>query len=438
MPVESIEMNRVTDSSKESWIARLDLLIEGGVLLFIVLFPIKSIFWIDNEIAILKWMALYLPFIFWIVKMAIQKEFKWVRTPIDLPLFLYGVVIVASVAYSIDQVNTIAGIRGSFLKAIILFSVILNNLRTPAQLKRLATAFVVSFFFVVGAGFYNYQAGSYNIAGGITSFGNTHHNIMGKILGGLFPFLLLAFSLAKRPVWKGLSLFLALVGLFAIFMTLSRATWGGAVVTFLIWGAFQNWKRSLAVLTLFLFSIFLFGPDSVASRWGQLEHHIGTISGRTPIWGVAIEQIRDRPLFGYGYGLSIFEKIWTEEGEEVSVPHEHNVILALLVQNGLAGLSLYLWIFVGTLILAFRKIRVLSDGLERNILIVIFSGIIGEYFVHAMFDRNNVGNWALPAWAMVAMVMVILSQGASSSKGASPEALGPSAADRPRDLGVSR
>lgn len=191
-------------------------------------------------------------------------------------------------------------------------------------------------------------------------------------------------------------------------------------------------------MTLFLFSIFLFGPDSVASRWGQLEHHIGTISGRTPIWGVAIEQIRDRPLFGYGYGLSIFEKIWTEEGEEVSVPHEHNVILALLVQNGLAGLSLYLWIFVGTLILAFRKIRVLSDGLERNILIVIFSGIIGEYFVHAMFDRNNVGNWALPAWAMVAMVMVILSQGASSSKGASPEALGPSAADRPRDLGVSR
>lgn len=398
---------------RERWIPILDLLIEGGILLFVILFPIKRIFGFQEAISNLKWAALYLPFCFWILKMILERGFSIVRTPLDRPLLLYVVIILASLIYSIDRIETVAGIRGSLAKAAVLYLVILNNFDTTQKLKRLCIAFAVSFLLTIGAGFLNYQNGRYNMIGGLTAFGNQHHNIMGKILGGTFPFLLIFFSLAKQALWRWGAVAVALLGLFGVFMTLSRATWGGMIVTFLIWGLYKNWKVMSGIVVIFLFLLLSIGPDPVAQRWELLETQMGTISGRIPIWGVAADQIKERLLLGYGYGLNIFQQVYEEgrtgePGEEESVPHEHNLFFSLLIQNGVIGLILYLWIFVGALVLIFRAIRQFPGGLERELLILILAGLVGEYFIHAMFDRNNVGNWALPAWAMIAMAMAIL------------------------------
>lgn len=413
---ERIQMDRLAKPSavaEEGWIYWLDLFIEGGILLFILLFPIKSFIVPTSAISILKWMALYIPLMLWLLKMLVRRDFSLVRTPIDRPLFLYAVVIVASVLYSIDRMETVSGIRGSFIKAAVLYLVILNNFQTIQKTRRLAAAFAASFLITIGIGFYNYQLGEYNVAGGITAFANEHHNIMGKILGGSFPFLLLTFSMAKKQIWKGATFLLIILGLFGIFMTLSRATWAGAVVAFLLWGMHQNRKLTFSALVLFLFSLFTFGPDPVAERFARLETQINTMSGRTPIWEVAVKQIKERPLLGYGYGLNIFTKVY-EEGradppeDEPTVQHEHNLFLSLLIQTGLIGTLLFLWIFIGTLVLIIRAIYSMAAGWDREILIILMSGMVGEYFVHAMLDRNNVGNWALPLWAMIAIAMAIL------------------------------
>ncbi|MCG3115705.1 MAG: O-antigen ligase family protein [Candidatus Manganitrophus sp. SA1] len=399
--------------AEEGWIYWLDLFIEGGILLFILLFPVKTFIVPTSTISILKWMALYIPLMLWLLKMLVRRDFSLVRTPIDRPLFLYAFVVVASVLYSVDRMETVAGIRGSFIKAAVLYLVILNNFQTIQKTRRLAAAFAASFLITVGMGFYNYQLGEYSFAGGITAFANEHHNIMGKILGGFFPFLLVTFSMAKKPIWQGVTFFLIIVGLFAIFMTLSRATWAGAVVAFLIWGMHQSRKLTLSALALFLFSLFTFGPDPVAERFALVKAQAGSMNGRTPIWEVAIKQVKERPLFGYGYGLNIFTKVY-EEGrehpteEEPTISHEHNLFLSLLIQTGLVGTLLFLWIFIGTLVVMVRAIYSMAAGWDRDILIALLSGMVGEYFVHAMLDRNNVGNWALPLWAMIAIAMAIL------------------------------
>jgi len=405
-------MDGLTNPEKEKWLSRIDHLIEGGILLFIFLFPVKEFIVSSNVISLVKWMALYVPLGLWILKMFIRKDFSLVRTPIDRPILLYSIVVIASVLYSIDRIETLAGIRGSYIKAIVLYLVILNNFQTQEKVKRLGLTFTASFLLTIGTGLFNYQMGQYNIIGGITAFGNKLHNIMGKILGGSFPFLLLIFSIAKKPAWKGIAIMLILVGLFAIFMSLSRATWAGAIITFLIWGMHKNWKVMTVALILFLFSLFSFGPELVAERLLLFKSQKSTMSGRTPIWRVAIEQAKERPLLGYGYGLNIFEKVYEEgrthqPGEEENVPHEHNFILSLLIQTGLIGMSLYLWIFIGALVAIFRMIRSASAGWDRDILVVIFSGMIGAYFIQALLDRNNVGNWALPFWAMLAAAMAI-------------------------------
>jgi O-antigen ligase len=414
-------MDGLTVSRREKVLSSIDRLIEGGILLFIFLFPVKEFIVSQDVIAVIKWMALYIPLGLWILKMFIRREFSLVRTPIDRPILLYTVVVIASVLYSIDRIETVAGIRGSYIKAIVLYLVILNNFQTLQKVKRLAITFAISFVLTIGIGFFNYQFGEYNIIGGITAFENKHHNIMGKILGGAFPFLLLTFSISKRPIWKGAAILLILIGLFGIFMTLSRATWAGAVLAFLIWGMHRNWKVMTTALVLFLLTLFSFGPESVAERLALLDAQKSTMSGRTPIWRVAIEQVKERPLLGYGYGLNIFEKVYEEgranrPGEEESVPHEHNLFLSLLIQTGIIGMSLYFWIFVGTLILIYKMTQSMPEGWDRDILIVIFSGMIGEYFIHALLDRNNVGNWALPFWVMLALAMAIWNRVETASK----------------------
>lgn len=406
-------MDDLTALRREKRVLWIDRVIEGGILLFFLLFPIKEFIVSQDVIALLKWMALYIPVGLWILKMFIRRDFEWVRTPIDRPILFYALVVIASVLYSIDRIETVAGIRGSFIKAIVLYLIILNNFQTQQKVKRLGMTFATSFVLTVGIGLFNYQIGQYNIIGGITAFANNNHNTMGKVLGESFPFLLFAFSAAQKPVWKGTAVMLILIGLFAIFMTLSRATWVGALFTLFIWGTFYHWKTVTAVLALFLFTLFSFGPKSVTERLALLETQKSTISGRTPIWSVAIEQIKERPLLGYGYGLNIFERVYEEgqndqPGEDKKVPrHEHNLFFSLLIQNGLIGTVLYFWIFIGALVLIYKMIVLSPAGLDRNILIIIFSGMIGEYFIHALFERNNVGNSALPLWAMLALAMAI-------------------------------
>ncbi|MBI3804404.1 MAG: hypothetical protein HY282_11655, partial [Nitrospirae bacterium] len=58
-------------SPTEKSISFLDAGIEWGILLFALLFPVKSIASVTAGINLLKWFALYLPLFFWIAKMAV-------------------------------------------------------------------------------------------------------------------------------------------------------------------------------------------------------------------------------------------------------------------------------------------------------------------------------------------------------------------------------
>ncbi|MBI3804333.1 MAG: O-antigen ligase family protein, partial [Nitrospirae bacterium] len=377
-----------------------------------LLFPVKSIASVTAGINLLKWFALYLPLFFWIAKMAVERKVGWVRTPLDLPLLLYTLLVLSSLAYSIDPQNTIDGIRGGYLKFVIVYLVVLHNFRTVEKLKRLATAFALSFLWLVAAGFYNYGMGDTSIIGGLAALGNRHHNVVGMFMGGTFPFLLLLYDRDAPLINRAVSGGLIVLGLFAVFLTLSRGTWLGVLVSFLIWGRFQTGRVMLTLSTAFALLVFLFGPASIGQRAELLKHQAGTISGRTPIWRVAASLIKERPLLGYGYGPGIFTPIYEKErrfheAPEANAPHEHNLFVALLIQNGMVGLVLYLWILGGVVLLTFRTLCRLGTGPERELLIIVGSGVVGEYLVHALLERNHVGVWAIPFWAMMAITLVI-------------------------------
>jgi len=85
--------------------------------------------------------------------------------------------------------------------------------------------------------------------------------------------------------------------------------------------------------------------DSMAGLLGR----DATLTGRTNIWALAMESVVERPLLGYGY--SAFWNV-APEAERIStilhwkVPHAHNGFIDLTLQLGVAGLALFLLVYL--------------------------------------------------------------------------------------------
>lgn len=85
--------------------------------------------------------------------------------------------------------------------------------------------------------------------------------------------------------------------------------------------------------------------DSMAGLLGR----DATLTGRTNIWGLALESVAEKPLLGYGY--SAFWNV-APEADRISnilhwkVPHAHNGFIDLTLQLGLVGLALFLLVYV--------------------------------------------------------------------------------------------
>src|SRR5712692_8243173 len=85
--------------------------------------------------------------------------------------------------------------------------------------------------------------------------------------------------------------------------------------------------------------------DSMAGLLGR----DATLTGRTNIWAMALDSIGEKPLLGYGY--SAFWNV-APEADRISnilhwkVPHAHNGFIDLTLQLGLAGLALFLLVYV--------------------------------------------------------------------------------------------
>ena len=88
-----------------------------------------------------------------------------------------------------------------------------------------------------------------------------------------------------------------------------------------------------------------------------------TFTNRTNMWDAALRVIGESPIWGYGY---VTEK-WFSSNMSSQAVGSHNFILGILINGGIIGLGLYLYIFY----LALRKLIAYKDYYSN----VIFIGI---------------------------------------------------------------
>jgi O-antigen ligase len=161
---------------------------------------------------------------------------------------------------------------------------------------------------------------------------------------------------------RSTALRLAIVATGLTITILSRSV-SASLYTLAFAGLFKLWdvlkwrpkprKAALALLAL----VGVVATQYTVGNWSHITSLLGKdphLTGRTELWRLAIADIRDRPVFGYGY-----EAFWGAKSqparrirEEIhwdDAPHSHDGYIDFSLSLGMAGLATYCIFYISVL-----------------------------------------------------------------------------------------
>lgn len=211
----------------------------------------------------------------------------------------------------------------------------------------------------------NYFEGTLRAAGTLGAT-NGLGGYMAAALVFLMPFLLTKASIARYAIF--------FVGLIGLVIPLSRAGWLSFLVGLMI-VIFQMFRGritsplkilALSALAVLMLSGVAFMKWEVISQRFTDKGAQASAEGRAGQFPYAWEMSMKNPLFGIGPGVSNFYGSWTdfykyirdaEQTKDVRFEEQvHNSLLQYLLESGLPGAALFVWLFVATLANALSKI----------------------------------------------------------------------------------
>ncbi len=195
---------------------------------------------------------------------------------------------------------------------------------------------------------------------------------------------------------------LCLVAAMVLVLTRSRGPTIASLGACLMYGVMVWTKRRLAIVAAVLIT---FGGLITFVATNQVEEalpglvllgradeadHLTTLTGRVPLWDVALRFAAERPLLGYG-----FNSFWTPE-RFVSIAYEtdfyvadlHNSYLNLLLGLGLPGLALGTGLIVCSAISAARFHRHTRDKFGGFACAVIVSHLVNGLLLSVFFTEE--------------------------------------------------
>ncbi|MFZ0860856.1 MAG: O-antigen ligase family protein [Candidatus Sulfotelmatobacter sp.] len=161
---------------------------------------------------------------------------------------------------------------------------------------------------------------------------------------------LLALHAYRRGSVRGLKLAILLASVpIAIMATMTRAVWlsfAGTVVMLILLSNGRPRRRACVGLVLAAgagLAVLLSSPELRESLSDRLEER-GPVDYRAAVYAGGWDMFLERPLTGWGFHQMPAELPRHVSGYEEKVLYPHNTYLEVLVELGVAGLALYLWL----------------------------------------------------------------------------------------------
>ena len=381
-----------------------------------------------------------------------------VSLPISAPYLVFLAVPIITLLWSPTVVESVRGIF-RFVGYFALMWLIVDTIRTKAQVRHMVVAIILSTVIPILSGFYQAVTGS----GQFIWAGAAFNRIYG-FAGGPFTLafylvmvlpLVLIFFLAQRnderseqgvaqggpgqeigyqtaetgPIsaedWRfsrlGLGLLLGLIGA-ALLLTFIRGAWIALVVSLLALGALRGSLRfRQLILTIpAAVGVVLLTFTPALERLQQASDPTSTLFGRVEVWRLALDWLLASPLnLLAGVGMKAFEYYyillagpttaglyWRRESFLIG-NRPHNELIGFLLDVGIVGTIALLAVLF---ILARLAVRIYRHSQDHELRLVALAFLIG--FIGLMVGALGDNVFSQPSvtvyfWIMAGLVMAI-------------------------------
>lgn len=399
---------------------------------------------------------IFIMFLAWLAKTIEESKFKIVKTPVNLPLALFFLTCIVSFIFSQYKYNSIKGLV-DFFCYIILFFIVINNVRNENDARRIIIVFLASSAIVSFYGLLQHFGIDFIpwISGGriVSSMGGS--NFFAGYLLVVIPICLGMFFTIESRLGKIFCIILLFSFILCLAWTFTRSSWlafmFGLLLFFILKSRRVELKKvtnrksligagiffTLLVAVIFMMSgltdlkLFQSRASSIFYSISNTAREIPQMlskpyefrsqmnespGARMTIWQGAYRMFLSKPIFGHGVGT--FEVSFPgyrpsfykyKFGGIHTEPHAHSEYFEILAEQGIFGLAMFLWfifIFFNSIFKTLKKIDEDNFNLTLGSLCAVFSLLIeGSTSVNL--------RWTSPAiflWLIAGLVFVISRQ----------------------------
>lgn len=194
-----------------------------------------------------------------------------------------------------------------------------------------------------------------------------------------------------------LLLAVAIIGMVAVFLSLSRGGIASLALSLLFLGALLYWKHPekrqkpvlIWIVLLVILGVTWFGWQPIISRFDSTFTVEGEITNdRFKVWQDSLAIIRDFSITGSGFGtfIDVFKAYRTVPGNRL-YDHAHNDYIELLSDGGLVGFGLVAWFVIGIVSVVVRCLNKRRDPWAIHLGSAALAGMCA-ILAHSMVDFN--------------------------------------------------
>ncbi len=300
---------------------------------------------------------LILGLLLWLVKILISGKWKFIHTPLNIPILLYLTTQVISVIFSPFKVHSLLALKEEWL--LLLFFLVVNNARDEGRIRKLISVLITVSCLVGLYAIWQHYSGMdlyrHKLLepkdGVFISLGLFDHHLT---FGGYYMLVFLlavviTLSYKRQGIRRILDLISPVILGLSLLFSYARSAWLGAVTGMLSFGFLRGKKFALfftlGVIVLCL-AVFVIEPTSW-QRIKEISLSKDKIeSTRIRLWQTSWNMIKDKPIWGIGLGN--FSQLFNQykvEGKYDNYSHPHNDFLNVAVNSGLLGLLAYLYLW---------------------------------------------------------------------------------------------
>jgi len=338
---------------------------------------------------------------------------KLILSNILIPIALFLLAAVISTTISPDKRVSLGIFKGWIIDPILLFGLIVLNVKSEADFKKMiyglvGGATIVSFWGILQAFGFSYLLPhqrtdpsflSYLASG--RAFGPFESpNYLGMYLAPISAIALGQLLISNIKTQNYFLSFAVAASLLALLFTKSFGAWLGFLVAalFLVWLHLSKEKRSIFWALLVL--TIVIGMAAILKY--QPQRILDSFSARKEVWQVSWFLIKEHPISGIGLGT--FKQIYTQVIPQIHFPpinwlqmHPHNIFLAFWLNMGILGLLSFLWL----LYLFFKNL--ISHNSYLIILIAPMVAIIAHGLIDTTYWKNDLSAmfWIIMGLAVI-------------------------------------